>query len=198
MEKLSSVQIAMLVAQVNGEAGYKRSATKGEAVKRLEAAVAEQFGDEAATIMDQIGNAPDWASAQTLIQARLNNANEIATAGQNISTGDARMDPEEGITTEPAKAPKKGKGKGKDAAPIVPKDAKAPAAPRGNRSQKIWVIEGKDPFRKGTQSGDTWELMKANPGLTFGEYVQRGGRANTISGAIRNGWVSLGDAPAAK
>lgn len=45
------------------------------------------------------------------------------------------------------------------------------------------------PFRKGSKSGDAWELIKSNPGKTFNEYVALGARANTIAGAIRNEWL---------
>ncbi len=46
------------------------------------------------------------------------------------------------------------------------------------------------PFRIGSKSGDTWELIKANPNKSFNEYVGMGGRANTISGALRNEWLT--------
>lgn len=45
------------------------------------------------------------------------------------------------------------------------------------------------PFRENSQSGKTWATIKEHPGKTFNEYLGLGGRANTISFAIRQGWL---------
>lgn len=181
---ITTTQIAMLIAQAKGEGGYKRLSDKKAGLKQLEAAVSARFdADTAFIVMEELNAAETWADAQTKLQARLTGSDAIATGGGNISTGEERVEPTEGETAD-ADTTEKPKKKGKDA---------TAAQPRGNRSKKITVVPGKDPYREGTQSGDTWKLMKDQPGKTFDEYVKLGGRANTISDAIRKEWVTLSD-----
>lgn len=63
---------------------------------------------------------------------------------------------------------------------------------KGKRNKRIFPIDGKDPFKSGA-SAVTWQMIKKQPGKTFADYIAMGGRANTIAGAIRNGWVRLED-----
>lgn len=201
---ITTTQVAMLIAQAKGEGGYKRLSDKKAGLKQLEAAVSTRFdAGTALIVMEELNAAETWADAQTKLQDRLSGSDAIATGGGNISTGEERVEPTEGETADAEaeadtteKPKKKGKGGGK--APKEPKAPKAPkeataAQPRGSRSKKITVVPGKDPYREGTKSGDTWKLIKDQPGKTFDEYVKLGGRANTISDAIRKGWVTLSD-----
>lgn len=185
---ISNTQLAMLIAQAKGEGGWKRLSSRDAGLKQLDAAVAARFGEAAGDVMVLLRDADSYASAQTILQAKLNGSDAIATGNGNISTGEERVEPTQEDAGEP---------KDKQNAPKAPKAPKEPktstvAKPRGKRNEKLTVIDGKDPFRAGTKSGDTWELMKKEPGLTFAEYVAKGGRANTIAGAIRNGWVKVG------
>ena len=67
--------------------------------------------------------------------------------------------------------------------------AKSTRGRTGNRGKYIYPIDGPNPFRKGGKSYETYEVITKTPGKTFGQYVAEGGRANAISGALRNGWL---------
>lgn len=77
-------------------------------------------------------------------------------------------------------------------APATPKATNGKRGAKGKREKRIFPIDGKDPFKSGA-SAVTWKMIKDEPGLTFNQYIAKGGRANTIAGAIRNKWVRLED-----
>lgn len=183
MEKLTTTHIAMLIAQVRGEGGWKKLATKGAGIKQLGNMLTEKYGEGSANETMEALDVIESFDAATLLITNLKLQHEgkppvDAVAGKQVNTEVTDAD------AKPVKQPK---------APKAPKQPKTDAArgSRGNRDKVITIVDGKDPFRAGTQSGDTWALMKKEPGLTFQQYLDKGARANTILGAIRNGWVTL-------
>lgn len=103
------------------------------------------------------------------------------------------------LAHEPVTASKE-EEKQPDEATAKPATKKAPTAKaaqktgsrgaKGNMGKRIFPVEGKDPFTSGA-SVVTWNMIKADPGKTKAEYIAMGGRSNTISHAIRNGWLKV-------
>lgn len=59
-----------------------------------------------------------------------------------------------------------------------------------NRDRALKTTTTEFVYRSKTQSGDTWAMILANPLKSFHEYVEMGGRANTIADAIRRGFLA--------
>jgi hypothetical protein len=100
---------------------------------------------------------------------------------------------------EPAKVidfPSEPKGK-KGKAPKAPKAPKAKKEKvvtekkPSPRSRPMWAHDIAAPYRVNTQSGATWRLLQANPGKSFHQLLELGGRANTLADAIKNGFISF-------
>lgn len=83
-----------------------------------------------------------------------------------------------------AKAKAPATAKGKETAP-----AKSSAGRKGKRDLPLTVAKKDNPYRPGTQSFTTYKMILDKPGLTFNEYVNAGGRSNTIADAIRNQYL---------
>lgn len=84
------------------------------------------------------------------------------------------------VSEKMAKEPKASKAKGE----TQPK-AKKPATERKAQPQLTLKATAKNTYRVGTQSFETFELVKANPNKSLNELVKLGGRANTIREMIR-------------
>lgn len=175
MENLTTTQIAQLIATARGEGGYKKLATKGAGIKQLGTLLTEKHGEEKANAAMEALDTADWETAQAIV-AGLNGANAIAMEGANIPTTktEGELPP---APVRPKKAKKqKGEGKG--------------VGISGRRDQYLTIVPGPDPYRAGTLSAKTWDMMKANPGKTFREYLAMGARANTILDALRREMVT--------
>jgi hypothetical protein len=101
------------------------------------------------------------------------------------------------IEPTPAVTPEQPKGK-KTKAPKEPKEPKAKKAKKeakekkeSPRSRPMWARDIPMPYRKATQSGATWELLRKNPGLSFKELSAMGARENTLADAIKHGYISF-------
>lgn len=57
------------------------------------------------------------------------------------------------------------------------------------KDKRLYPTPGHAPYRKGTKNGNTWDMIVENPGKTFAEYLEMGGRPQLLSHAIRNGYV---------
>jgi hypothetical protein len=72
--------------------------------------------------------------------------------------------------------------------------APANRIPRGKyHNKKMFPLDDRNPFRKGSKSWAGFEVVIREPGITLGEYLRRGLRSNSIYFAIRQGWVKLED-----
>lgn len=76
------------------------------------------------------------------------------------------------------------------------KEPKAPKEPKANKGRKSKVRDipleatrTTNPYRIGSKSHRTFDLILANPRKTFRELVALGGRANTIVGCIKDEYV---------
>ena len=184
MEKLTATQIAMLIATARGEGGFKKLATKGAGIKQLGNLLTEKHGEEKANAAMEALDTADWTEAQAIL-AGLSGVNAVAVEGANVPA--EGLDGETATELQPAPAPEK---------PKKAKKQKAEGTPRassGRRDKFLTIVPGKDPYRVGTLSQKTWDMMKANPGKTFRELLDMGARANTILDALRRDMVIASD-----
>lgn len=195
MEKLTTTHIAQLIAQVRGEGGYKKLATKGAGIKQLGNMLVEKYGQGSADeTMEALDTAEDMTAATLIItNLKLEHAgappvDAVADKGKNTPVEGLDGDTTEEIVPapKPAKPAKEKKAKKQKAEG----EAKASS---GRRDKFLLVVPGKDPYRAGTLSAKTWDMMKANPGKTFREYLAMGARANSILDALRRDMVKAVD-----
>lgn len=166
----------------------------GNVKRAADRKTAEQFGNAGATFESAEQLAGDGRISTKML---VDIYNELVGEGKTITKFSDRktaasrvfallVDKVAEVAPEPVVTPEA------PTAPVAGKKAKGAGKPgaKGNRSKRIFPIDGKDPFKSGA-SAKTWELIKKDPGKTFADYVAMGGRVNTISYAIRNGWVRV-------
>ncbi len=88
----------------------------------------------------------------------------------------------------PERKSKKEKAKKGSKAPKAPKKEKASRGAKkpSRRAVPLYVPKGtENPYRVATQSFKAFELAIANPGKTFAELIELGGRGNTLSQMMR-------------
>ena len=74
----------------------------------------------------------------------------------------------------------------------IPREKKPGLGNKGTRRAKTLALNPStaNPYRIGSKSFTTFELILANPGSTYGELVAKGARANTVNGLLRDGLIS--------
>lgn len=60
------------------------------------------------------------------------------------------------------------------------------------RDKKLFPVVEDNPFKRGW-SKDSWDQIAKKPGKTFRQYLEEGGRLQSISHAIRVGWLRAED-----
>jgi len=76
----------------------------------------------------------------------------------------------------------KGKAK-KEVAPEPVKSGRSTV-----RDKKLFPTVNENPFKRGW-SKDSWEKIVAEPGKTFRQYLDEGGRSQSIAHAVKQGWL---------
>jgi hypothetical protein len=65
------------------------------------------------------------------------------------------------------------------------------AREEGPRYQKMTVATSINPYREGSKGHKTFEMVAKKPGKTYHEYVEMGGRPNTLAWMIKQKQVRL-------
>lgn len=188
MENLTTTQIAMLIATVRGEGGYKKLATKGAGIKQLGNMLTEKVGSEKTDAAMERLDTANWETAQAIIAEALGKSPAFVPAPDATPKPVVFPAAEEGGESDEVEGDTEAGG---DAAnpsgEVSPLVKKKDRKPRGGsyRDLTLEMVPGRDPYREGTLSAKTWAMIKANPGKTFREYLAMGARANTVLDSIR-------------
>lgn len=73
--------------------------------------------------------------------------------------------------------------------PVVAKTVKT--APAAKQSKKVKLATKANPYREGSQSFATFQMILETPKLTLSEYAAKGARMNTVYDAARKGLITL-------
>jgi len=77
----------------------------------------------------------------------------------------------------------------KKATKVTPEKKATPVeAAIKTRDKKLYPAVDENPFKRGW-SKDTWEQIVASPGKTYRQYVNEGGRVQSIAHAVKVGWL---------
>lgn len=178
MKQFSVVETAKLTATIEG-GGFKKQASKDAAQSAFDTAVKAS----------KLTLPNNWADGLTFDEAR----EKLMALKNGTPAPDAGKKP---ASKKPAAKPvagKKAAEKKPAAKPVAGKKVKAVGSGRtGLRSKKLTPTVKENPFRGG-KSKSTFDMILKSPGLVYRQYIEKGGRVNTIAGAIRNGWLKVSD-----
>ena len=174
---LSAIDIAKLSAVLEG-GGHKRSKNKAAALAKLDRLLADKFsGSVLFEVRSKIYSAADLDEARAALFAALNGGQQTSAPGNDEAPPARPTANQQQLTNEAAT---------NEAATNEAEEPKAKAkrAPRGQfAGKRLSIVGGKEasnPYRAGTRSAEAFAMVQNEPGITYEDFLARGGRARTI------------------